>query len=50
MEPPKTSLNVEAKEIAPKRKEAISAQENIRKIVEEEEQSKTEHFKYSCCY
>jgi hypothetical protein len=50
MEPPKTSLNVEAKEFAPKRKEAISAQENIPKIVEEEEQSMTEHFKYSCCY
>jgi hypothetical protein len=30
---------VEAKEFAPKRKATISAQENIRKIVEEEEQS-----------
>ena len=39
MQPPETRLNVEAKEFAPKRKAAISAQENIRKIAEEEEQS-----------
>jgi hypothetical protein len=39
MEPPKTRLNVEAKEFAHKRKAAISAQGNIRKIAEEEEQS-----------
>jgi hypothetical protein len=39
MERPKTSLNVEANEFAPKRKAAISAQENIRKIAEEEKQS-----------
>ena len=37
METPKTRLNVEAKEFAPKRKAVISAQENIRKIAEEEE-------------
>jgi hypothetical protein len=37
MEPPKTRLNVEEKEFAPKRKAAISAQRNIRKIAEEEE-------------